>query len=832
MSPNLSVETKPASIRQRRFMPLLRRVAVLGAGTMGSRIAAHLANAGLPVVLLDIVLVTAGDDAQSRSLLASRAVEGLLKSKPAAFCENSVSRLIKAGNLEDDLPLLADCDWVIEAVSENLAVKQALLAKIAPHIRPDAIVTTNTSGLPVTSIAAGMPTEFRLRWFGTHFFNPPRYMRLLEIIPTTETDPAAIEIIASFADLRLGKSVVYARDTPNFIANRIGTFAMLNAVRLMQEQDLTIEEVDALTGAAIGWPRTGTFRLADMVGIDVLASVARNFGRARANDDASVKLPAFIEAMVERGWLGDKSGQGFYRKTGKDEQGRDMRVALDWKTLEYREASRPKFPSLEMAKNADTLPERLRMLLAGDPQKDRAAAFYWPLLSQLWSYASRCLPEIADDPASIDQAMRTGFNWELGPFEMWDAVGVKEAVTNLNFAAMTKNDAVSRLLDSGHAGWYDEDSTLVSGRRCFHPESGRMEAIEQPDGIAAVATFRKRYGVIRQNPGASLIDIGDDIACVELHSKKDAIGDDIVRLITQTLRPQSDAVRDFRGFVISGDAANFSVGANLMQLLLAAQEGEWDEVDLAIRAFQGMTAAIKFCPRPVVVAAYGMCLGGGAEISLHAARRQPHAELYMGLVETGVGLVPGGGGTKEMALRALDAAAEVSGMSPSTAPLKFAQSGGVMSALKHSFELIALAKVSTSAADARSLGLLSTSDSITANRDRVLCDAKHLAADLVARGYSAPIPRSDIPVPGEAVLATLKLGVHLMRQAEYISEHDVKVAHHVANILCGGELTPGSLVSEQYLLDLERQAFLSLCGERKTLERIAFTLKSGRPLRN
>ncbi len=469
--------------------------------------------------------------------------------------------------------------------------------------------------------------------------------------------------------------------------------------------------------------------------------------------------------------------------------------------------------------------------MTGDPRKDRAAAFYRPLLTQLWNYAATSLPEIADDLASVDRAMRMGFNWELGPFEMWDAVGVKQAAEERDPQASVPA-AVTKLFDSGHATWYIEDATVPSGRRCFNPITGEMDPVEQPKGTATVANYRKANGVVRQRPGASLIDIGDGIACIELHSKKDAIGDDIVRLITQTLKPDSEAVRDFQGFVISGDAANFSVGANLMQLLLAAQEGEWDEVDFAVRAFQGMTAAIKFCPRPVVVAPYGMCLGGGTEICLHAARRQPHAELYMGLVETGVGLVPGGGGTKEMALRAIDEAAEVSGTSPAAAPVKLAQSSELLAALKTSFETIALAKVSTSAAEARGLGLLAAADVITASRDRVLTDAKQTALTLAEEGYSAPVVRTQIPVPGEAVLATLKLGVHLMRQAEYISDHDVRIANHVANILCGGNLTPGSLVSEQYLLDLERQAFLSLCGERKTLERIAFTLKTGKPLRN
>ena len=514
-------------------------------------------------------------------------------------------------------------------ISENLAIKQALLEKIALHLRPDAIVTTNTSGLPVASIAAEMPAEFRRRWFGTHFFNPPRYMRLLEIIATPEADPAAVGAIAAFADRRLGKSVVYARDTPNFIANRIGTFAMLNGVRLMQELGLTIEENDALTGSAIGWPRTGTFRLADMVGIDVLASVARNFSRSRSEDAASVQLPEFIEKMLENRWLGDKTGQGFYKKVGKDEQGRDIRLALNWKTLEYQPAGRPTFPTLEMAKNAETLPERLRMLLEGDPRKDKAAAFYWPMLTQLWNYAANSLHEIADDLTSIDRAMRTGFNWELGPFEMWDVVGVKRTIETGNFQSPLP-PAAQKLLDSGYTSWYIEDASVPSGRRCFNPVTGTMDPVNQPKGTAKVANYLKANGVVRQKPGASLIDIGDGIACIELHSKKDAIGDDIVRLITQILKPDSDAVRDFQGFVISGDAANFSVGANLMQLLLAAQEGEWDEVDMAIRAFQGMTAAIKFSPRPVVVAPFGMCLGGGTEICLHAARRQPHAELLYG----------------------------------------------------------------------------------------------------------------------------------------------------------------------------------------------------------
>jgi 3-hydroxyacyl-CoA dehydrogenase len=471
-------------------------------------------------------------------------------------------------------------------------------------------------------------------------------------------------------------------------------------------------------------------------------------------------------------------------------------------------------------------------LLAGDPKKDKAAAYLWPLLSGLWNYAANCLPEIADDVAAVDRAMRTGFNWELGPFEMWDAAGVPETVERMRVAGEPVSAVAETLLGSANRSWYIDDPTLPSGRRCFDPATREYRPVELPAGVANVAAFRKSNGVVRKNAGASLVDIGEGIACIEFHSLKDAIGDDIVHLVTSTLKPGSEAVRNFRGFVISGDATNFSVGANLMQLLLAMQEGEWDEVDLAVRAFQGMTAAIKFCPRPVVVAPFGLCLGGGTEVSLHAARRQPHAELYMGLVETGVGLVPGGGGAKEMALRAYDSAAAVADVKPADAPARFALSGEMLDALKRNFETVAMAKVSTSAAEARGLGLLAVSDRITLHRERVLLDARETAVTLADAGYTAPIPRTQVPVPGDAVLATLKLGVHLMREAEYISDHDVKIANHVARILCGGNLTPGALVSEQYLLDLEREAFLSLCGERKTQERIAHTLKTGKPLRN
>jgi 3-hydroxyacyl-CoA dehydrogenase len=673
-----------------------------------------------------------------------------------------------------------------------------------------------------------MPEELRQHWFGTHFFNPPRYMRLVEIIATPETDAADVAVIADFCDRRLGKAVVRSNDTPNFIANRVGTFEMLNAIRLMMEQGLTIEEVDTLTGAVLGWPKTGTFRLGDMVGVDVLAHVATNFAAQaeRIGDErADVGLPEFVGEMLARKWLGDKTQQGFYKKSGKDEQGRDVRLALDWKTMGYRASERPKFPSLEMVKNVEPTAARIPQLLGGAAAKDKAAAFYWPLLTELFTYsANRLAPgvnPIAESLVEIDTAMKTGFNWELGPFEMFDAAGVRETTEKMRAAGEPIAANVGRLLAVGES-WYKDDVSVASGRLFFDPASGAYKPIVEPEGTASLAAIKKARGVVRKNAGASVVDLGNGVAAIELHSKMNALGDDIVSLITQTLKPSSQQVADFEAFVITGEGANFSVGANLMQLLLAAQDQEWDEVELAVRAFQNMTQAIKFCPRPVVVAPHGMCLGGGTEISLHAAARHPHAELYMGLVETSVGLIPGGGGCKEMLLRVIEAA-------PAGAR---GDELVIFEALKKNFETIAMATVSTSAADARALGFLRSADEITMNRARLLTDAAKRARAIADAGYSAPMMRTEIPVPGESVLATLKMGVYMMREGGFISDHDVKVANWAAYALCGGKVTPGTVVSEQYLLDLERQAFMSLCGEKKTLERIAFTLKTGKPLRN
>ena len=806
----------------------INKVAVLGAGTMGSRIAAHLANAGIPSYLLDIVppgsqpAAKPGERNPERDKIVLAGLEGAKKSKPAAFFDASLARLVKTGNFEDDLKLLADADWIIEAVAENLEIKRELLKKVETVRKPTAIVTTNTSGLPVSSIAQGFSEGFRRNWFGTHFFNPPRYMRLLEIIPTPDSDPAAMAAIAHFCDQRLGKAIVHAKDTPNFIANRIGTFSVLNVMRVMQEMGLSIEEVDALTGSAMGWPKSATFRTIDLVGLDILGHVVGNMTKNVHDERSELKLPDFYQQMLERKWLGDKTKQGFYKRT-KSESGED-RLAIDWKTLEYHPRGKARFQLLEMAKNVETSQERLKLILNADP-RDKAAQFYWTTLSELWTYAANRIPEISDSVVEIDQAMRTGFNWDLGPFEMCDAAGVALTVERMKKEGRPISANAQKLLASGSTTWYSDDKHSSSGRSYFDLFSTSYKPLQVAEGVWSVAAAKKSNGVVKKNASTSLVDLGDGVACIEFHSKMNSLGGDIVQFVTQTLKPGSPALAQFDAFVISNDAQHFSVGANIMLLLMSIQEGEWDEVDLAIRAFQGMTQTIKFCPKPVVSAPFGMCLGGGTEISLHSASRQPHAELYMGLVEVGVGLLPGGGGCKEMLLRAVDAASSIR-------PAGRGESVELMEAMKKNFETIATGKVSTSAVEARHLGFLTEADVITMNRERLLTDSRRRALELVEEGYSAPVMRTDIPAPGESILATLKLGIHLMRQGEYISDHEVKIGNKVAEVLCGGNVTPGTPVSEQYLLDLEREGFKSLCGEKKTQERIQYTLKTGKTLRN
>ena len=812
-------------------MHRFHKIAVLGAGTMGARIAAHFANAGIPAYLLDIV--PPGTDSSTRNKIAAAGLDAALKSKPAAFFESSLAGMVTIGNFEDDLRKLAEVDWIIEAVVENLDIKRDLLKKVEAVRRPGTIITTNTSGLAVARIAEGFSDDFRRCWFGTHFFNPPRYMRLLEIIPTPETDRAMLDSVAVFADARLGKGVVLAKDTPNFIANRIGTFSVLNVMRLMQEMDLTVEEVDALTGSIVGWPRSATFRTIDLVGLDILGHVVSNMSKLGGDEADRTELPDFFKQMLARKWLGDKTKVGFYKKAKAGDGQAEQRLALDWKTLEYHPQQKPKFPALETAKNVEDIGSRLRMLLGldGKPQKaDKASTFLWSALCDLWNYSANRVPEIADSVVEIDRAMRLGFNWELGPFELWDACGTEGTIARMKSEGKPIAANVERLLASGHKSWYVDDTKTPSGRAFWQMQGDLYAPVEVPNGVWSVSVAKKSNGVVKKNSGASLIDLGDGIGCIEFHSKMNSLGGDIISLITQTLKPNGPG-EGFDAFVITNDAANFSVGANLMLLLMSAQEEEWDDVDLMVRQFQGMTQAIKFSPKPVVVSPFGMTLGGGAEITLHAPARQPHAELYIGLVEVGVGLLPGGGGCKEMLLRAVDNASTLRRGSR-TSSAGIAESVELLETMKKSFEIIATAKVATSAHEARGVGFLSDSDRITMNRERVLADAKARALELVRAGYQPPVPRSNIPAPGESIVATLKLGIHLMRQGDYITEYEVKLGHKIAEVLCGGNITPGTPISEQYVLDLEREAFKSLCGERKTQERIQYTLKTGKTLRN
>lgn len=778
-------------------MRTIRRVAVLGAGTMGSRIAAHFANAGVPVLLLDIVL----PNQPNRNAAALKGIENAIKQRPPGFFTDEKPALVTPGNLEDDLHGLGDCDWVIEAIVENLDAKRDLWRRVETIRKPDSILSTNTSGIPLAKISAGFSPAFRRHFLGTHFFNPPRYLHLMELIPGVDTDLEILAAVEEFADRRLGKGVVRTKDTPNFIANRIGSFFGGTIAKTMVEDDLTIEEVDALTGPLIGAPNTASFRLLDLVGLDVWAFVGSNLHEAVPHDpwrDRFLPLD-FEKEMIARKWLGDKTGQGFYKRT----RGGDSKeiLVLDWKTLEYQPLQKPRFPSVEAAKTIEDIGERLRTLLRSN---DRAGSFLWKLLSDLFLYSAEMIPEISGRVVEIDRAMRWGYANKLGPFELWDAIGFLDVVTRLETERRHLPPSVREMLSRGvlslykHAAGRNGDPQTVYFD--FHVKD--YLPIERRPGIIALAGLKRSHGVVHKNSGASLVDLGDGVLCVEFHSKMNALGEDNIAMMYAGLE---ETDRNFDAMVIANEGENFSVGANLMMVLLAAQEGEWDELNLAINRFQQVNMALKYASKPVVSAPFSRTLGGGCEIVLHSARAQAAAETYIGLVEVGVGLIPGGGGCKELLLRLKD-------------PRKV-------------FELIGYAKVSASAEDAKKLGLLNRADSISMNPERLVGDAKALALSL-APSYSPGVPRTDIKVAGEAGYALLKLGAWSARQGHYISDHDVTIAEKLATILTGGRLTGEQVVSEQYLLDLEREAFLSLCGNPKTQERMGYMLKTGKPLRN
>ncbi len=763
---------------------------------MGSRIAAHFANAGIPALLLDIVL----PNQSNRNAAAMGGMDAALKGKPAAFFNAAAASLVTPGNFEDDIAKLKDVDWIIEAVTEDLQIKRSLFPKVAANRKPGAVVSTNTSGIPLAAISADFSPEFRQHFLGTHFFNPPRYLHLVEIIPGAETSPEVLSYISDFCDRRLGKGVVPCKDTPNFIANRIGSFFGSTIQKLTVEDDYTIEEVDTLTGQLIGLPRSGSYRLLDIVGLDVWAHVTRNLYDAVPNDpyrDRFVMQP-FLAEMINRGWLGEKRGQGCYKRTGK---GADKQIqAIDWKTLEYHPMNKARFASVETIRNIENLPERLRALVA---LPDRVGNFLWKAFSDLLIYSALMVPEISDRIVEIDRAMKWGYVNTLGPFELWDALGVEATVKRIQDGGRAIPPSVEKMLASGATSFYRAaDREGQPATEHFDLGATQYKPLEPRPGIISLAETKRARGIVKKNSGASLIDLGDGVLCVEFHSKMNSIGDDLIAMINAGIEETS---RNFTAMVIANQGENFSVGANLMMVLLAAQEEEWDELDLAIKRFQNVNMAIKYAPKPVVVAPFGMTLGGGCEVVLHAARVQASAELYMGLVEVGVGLIPGGGGCKEMLLR--------------------------LNNTQAAFETIGYAKVSTSAFEARDLGMLRPQDAISMNAERLIADAKAVAL-AIAPGYVPGTPRTDIKVGGEEDFALLKVGIWTARQGNYISDYDVSIGEKLAYVLSGGRVTGAQLVSEQYLLDLEREAFLSLCGKPLTQQRIQHMLKTGKPLRN
>jgi 3-hydroxyacyl-CoA dehydrogenase len=741
-------------------MPM-RSVAVLGAGTMGAQIAAHFANAGVPVLLLDLTADVARD-----GLTRARAL------KPDPFFTSDAATLITTGDFDADLSKAATVDWILEAVVERLDIKRALLERVDAVRRPGTIITSNTSGIPIATLAEGRSDDFRRHWLGTHFFNPPRYLRLLEVIPTAETDAAVVERVSHFSDHRLGKGVVLAKDKPNFIANHIGLFGVTQVLRALESGEYTIEEIDAMTGPAIGRPKSATFRTMDIAGIDILAHVARNL---------RFEVPAVVTSLVERGWVGEKAGQGFYKRE-KTASGSEI-LALDPATLTYRAKQSVRLPALDAARSIEDVRERIRTLYLG---KDRVGQFLRDTLGPTLRYSAKVWPEIAYSIDDVDRAMQWGFGWELGPFGIIDAIGPHEVL-------------------GGDA------AQVLQGRERFRDDGVPPAA---PD-LQILRSAKDRQRIVRKNAGASLVDLGDGVLALEFHSKMNAIGGDTIQMIHAGVK---EAAANFAALVIGNDAPNFSAGANLMLLLLEAQEGNWDEIDMMIRAFQGSTQALRYADVPVIVAPAGLTLGGGCESAVHGDRVQAAAESYIGLVEVGVGLIPGGGGTKEMLARAVE------GLPPTH--------GDLLPFVQRVFETIGFAKVSTSAADARRLGFLDEADRVTMNRERQMADAKAYALERVREGYQRPTPRSGVLVGGDSVLAALKLGIHLAWRGGRISDHDAVVGRALANVLAGGALPHQTTVSEQYLLDLEREAFLKLSGERKTLDRIQHTLKTGKPLRN
>ncbi len=802
-------------------MLTIKKAAVIGAGNMGAQIAAHLANVGIPSLLMDVVPTELTPEEQKRGLtLKDREVrnrvtktlfERAKKLSPTPFFVPENARLITLGNIEDDLPKIADADWVIEAVLEKMDLKRELHAKIAKHASPDAIVTSNTSGLSINGMLEDCSKKYRKRFFGTHFFNPPRYMRLLEIIPNTETTPRLLNHFTEFGENVLGKGIVRCKDTPGFVANRIGCFAMQHVHWLTVQEGLGLDEVDGITGRTMGRPASATYRLGDIVGVDLMVQVGQNFSEQLKGDDviARYPLPDYIVEMVKRGWWGEKKGQGFYKRV-KTEKGREI-LTLDYKTLDYRPQQRAQFASLETVSKIADPAERIRALCAAT---DKAGDFAWKHLSATICYSADRLPEIADDVVTVDNAMRWGFNWELGPFEIWDALGVPETVAHLEKEGRAVPTVVRDLLAAGKTAFYE---TQKAQRLFFDLVKRDYVPVPISEKAISLPMLRKDNKVIRNNAGASLIDLGDDVACLEFHVKMNVIGGDQLTMLKQSLE---EVRKNFAGLVIGNQGEHFSAGANLLLVTTQIQNQEWDEINQSIHIFQQATTTLRQFEKPVVSACHGYTLGGGCEIPMGSDHVVAAAETYMGLPEVGVGLIPAAGGTKEMLIRCTEHL-------PRTTDTDY------FPGLQHAWETIGMAKVSTSAHEAAKLKYLRMCDAtVVLNRDWLIGEAKAKVLQMTEQGYKPKPQRDDIPAVGESGLATFKMILYQMRTAGQISEHDHRIGSKLAFVLCGGDLTSLHFVSEQYILDLEREAFLSLCGEAKTMERIKHTLKTGKPLRN
>lgn len=790
----------------------IKKAAVLGSGVMGSGIAAHLANIGIPTLLLDIVpreLTDAEkaqgftlDDKRVRNRISETALQKLLKQKPAPLTSKKNLALIEAGNFEDDLQRLSDVDWIIEVVVENLTIKQQIFEKVDKYRKQGSIVSSNTSGISVEAMAEGRSEDFQKHFLGTHFFNPPRYLKLLEVIPTKHTEKEVLSFMKTFGEDVLGKGVVEAKDTPNFIANRIGTYGLLITVREMLNRGYSVGEVDSVTGPLIGRAKSATFRTLDVVGLDTFAHVARNvYDQVEGAEKEVFEVPPFLQKMIEKGWLGSKSGQGFFLKKGKEI------LEIDPTSLEYGPRKKLEAPSIEMAKQAKGLNNKMKTLVFAD---DRAGELLWNIFSPVFVYSADLLGHIADDIVAIDRAMKWGFGWQQGPFEAWDAIGVEKSVQKMEEQGIAVPAWVKDMLAQGFTSFYKEDEQ----GHLYVYENGEYKLVEENPKVINLAKMKKQKGVIKKNSGASLIDIGDGVALLEFHSKSNAIGLDILQMINFAI---DEVEKNYKGLVIGNQGKNFCVGANLAMILMEAQDDVF-ELDMVVRHFQQASLKIKYSRKPVVAAPFGMTLGGGAEVCLPTAHIQASSETYMGLVEAGVGLIPGGGGNKELYLKHLNSL-------PNGVDFDLQKVANAV------FETIAMAKVSTSGEEARELNFLNKADGISVNGDHLIYDAKQVVLALHEQGYTPPI-RKKVPVVGEPGYATLLLGAQNMFYSGYISEHDMKIAKKLAYVIAGGKVPYGTEVDEQYLLDLEREAFLSLVTEPKSQQRMQHMLLKGKPLRN